>query len=103
GARLEKVAIPILKHSPATGAVIIGTEIMGSGLLDLELHRDAIGDDVRLTFAVAQGFSTHEFFLAQRVRSALRRDLAAVLAKADVIALPTTPSPAPSYPLADVG
>ena len=103
GARLEKVVLPILKHCPAAGAVIIGTEIMGNGLLDLELHRNAMGDDVRLTFAVAQGFSTHEFFLAQRVRSALRRDLAAVLARVDVVALPTTAAPAPRYPLADNG
>ena len=103
GARLEKVTLPILKHCAAAGAVIIGAETMGNALLDLDRHRNEMGDDVRLTFAVAQGFSTHEFFLAQRVRSALRRDLAAVLVKADVIALPTTASPAPSYPLADVG
>ena len=103
GARLDKVALPILKHCPAAGAVIIGTEIMAYGIQDLDLHRNAIGDDVRLTFAVAQGFSTYEFVLAQRVRAALRRDLAAVLAKADVIAVPTTAAPAPSYPLADGG
>jgi aspartyl-tRNA(Asn)/glutamyl-tRNA(Gln) amidotransferase subunit A len=83
--------------------LIIGTETMGSALGDLELHRDAMGDDLRLIFAIAQGFSTHEFFLAQRVRSALRRDLAAVLARVDVVALPTTAAAAPRYPLADNG
>jgi aspartyl-tRNA(Asn)/glutamyl-tRNA(Gln) amidotransferase subunit A len=103
GARLEKIDVPILRHCPAAGAVIIGTETMGNALADLALHRDAMGDDLRLVFTITQGLSAHEFFLAQRVRSALRRDLAAVLAKVDVIALPTNAAPAPSYPLADGG
>jgi aspartyl-tRNA(Asn)/glutamyl-tRNA(Gln) amidotransferase subunit A len=100
---LQRVDLPILRHCPAAGAVIIGTETMGNALEDLALHRSAMGDDLRVLFAVTQGLSAHEFFLAQRVRSALRRDLAAVLSKVDVVALPTTASPAPSYPLADQG
>ncbi len=103
GALLESVDLPILRHCPAAGAVLIGTETMGNALADLALHRDEMGDDLRVIFAITQGLSAHEYFLAQRVRSALRRDLAAVLRRVDAIALPTSAAPAPSYPLADGG
>jgi aspartyl-tRNA(Asn)/glutamyl-tRNA(Gln) amidotransferase subunit A len=103
GCRLEAIDVPILRHCPAAGAVIIGTETMGNALVDLALHRNEMGDDLRVLFAITQGLSAHEYFLAQRVRSALRRALAAVLERVDVIALPTSAAPAPRYPLADVG
>lgn len=53
------------------------------------------GLDVRLRLELGQLLPARYYILAQRLRSALCRELHAVMQRVDVVALPTTPVPAP--------
>lgn len=103
GATLVDVEIPLAHHAPAIGVVTIGTETMGTLTDILEANAEQTGDDLRLVIQILEQTSAREFFMAQRTRAVLRRQVAAALADVDVLALPTTNMAAPRYPLSEDG
>lgn len=103
GAILQRIDIPMAKHAPAIGYLIIGPESVAGNRDTWMNRRERIADDTRLSFAVIAGIPTVDQVDAERLRAGLRREMAAVLAKVDVLALPTTAITAPPYGEADEG
>lgn len=97
GATLVPVKLPLARHAASIGYLTIAPESLAANRSHWLQRRDEIGDDVRLTFAVIAGMSAFEVFDAMRLRSGLRREVAAALREVDVLALPTTAITAPRY------
>jgi aspartyl-tRNA(Asn)/glutamyl-tRNA(Gln) amidotransferase subunit A len=90
GASLVEVRSTLMRWAGAIGYVTIGME----GFVALSRvraeHMDELGLDVQLVLAGMETFRPDDYLDAQRVRAALRRELATLLADVDVLALPTT-------------
>jgi aspartyl-tRNA(Asn)/glutamyl-tRNA(Gln) amidotransferase subunit A len=97
GATLVDVSLPIARYAPMIGYMTIGPESVASHRREWMEQRELLGDDLRLVFAVLNGFTAVEQLDAQRLRVGLRRELAQALAGVDVIAMPTTAITAPRY------
>jgi aspartyl-tRNA(Asn)/glutamyl-tRNA(Gln) amidotransferase subunit A len=98
GARIERVAIPMLDEAhPALGRIIAAEGYAGHGWAYHE-RPDALVPDVRQRLAAGERLS-HEKLLAARRTAALLRDrLTGVFAQVDVLVLPVLPC---RIPLAD--
>jgi aspartyl-tRNA(Asn)/glutamyl-tRNA(Gln) amidotransferase subunit A len=103
GAELVDVSIPLAAVAAPIGYITIGCESFAGQMDHWNERRDLIADDLRLSYAVLSGLAASEFLDAQRLRAALRLEVARVLRDVDVIALPTTMTPAPELPVADRG
>lgn len=101
GAVLVPLDLPLAKVAAPIGYLTIGCESLSACSDAWTNHREKIGDDVRLAYAVLEGIRAAEFLDAQRLRSALRTEIARALANVDVIALPTTATGAAALPDAD--
>ncbi len=99
GAELVDLSLPALQHAQAVGVVSIGSETMGNLQDDLRRYRDHFSDELRVTLAVLQTLSADEYFAAQRTRAHIKGIVRDALDVVDVLALPTTATPAPLYPL----
>lgn len=88
GAVLVDVAIPLAAHAPAVGALTIASESTANISDDVVAFRDQFGEEMLAICAFLSNVSAREFLAAQRTRAALRRQVAAVLAGVDVLALP---------------
>jgi len=97
GATLVSVKMPIARHAARIGYMTIAPESLAQNRAHWLERRSKMGDDIRLVFAVVSGFSALEQLDAQRLRTGLRREAAAILDDVDVIALPTTAITAPRY------
>jgi aspartyl-tRNA(Asn)/glutamyl-tRNA(Gln) amidotransferase subunit A len=97
GATLVAVKMPIARHASKIGYMTIAPESLAQNRAHWLERRSKIGDDVRLVFAIVAGFSALEHLDAQRLRTGLRREAAAILSDVDVLALPTTAITAPRY------
>jgi aspartyl-tRNA(Asn)/glutamyl-tRNA(Gln) amidotransferase subunit A len=97
GAVLVPITMPLAKYAAQIGYLTIGPESLVSHRDEWLYHRERIGDDVRLTFAVLAGFSALDQLDAQYLRAGLRQEAAEVLREVDVLALPTTAITAPEY------
>lgn len=97
GARRVSVKIPYAKEAPAAGVLVIANETMG-GLLRCLPHLPEMGEDLRIILALLRGCATEHYFAARSVRAGLRRNLAAVMAGVDLLALPTTAALPPAWP-----
>jgi aspartyl-tRNA(Asn)/glutamyl-tRNA(Gln) amidotransferase subunit A len=97
GAALVDVSLPIAHHAHRIGFLTIGPESLAAHRREWIDHREMLGDDLRLSFAVLSGFTALEHLDAQRLRAGLRVELRHALAGVDVIALPTTAITAPRY------
>jgi aspartyl-tRNA(Asn)/glutamyl-tRNA(Gln) amidotransferase subunit A len=96
GAILVPIRLNLARHASAIGYLTIGVELF-TELADVRRkHMDDLGLDVQLLLAGLEAFPVGDYLDAQRLRSALRRETAAVLRDVDVIALPTTARTAPS-------
>jgi aspartyl-tRNA(Asn)/glutamyl-tRNA(Gln) amidotransferase subunit A len=101
GAVLIDIDIPLADLSAAMGVMVIGTETMGM-LTDVEEHQgEATGDDIRLLLNVLGQVSARDYFIAQRTRAQLRRNLAHALSSLDLIAMPAVACVAPPFDLKD--
>jgi aspartyl-tRNA(Asn)/glutamyl-tRNA(Gln) amidotransferase subunit A len=103
GATVVDVSIPLARNATPIGYLTIGPESLAANVhhwLDLEA-RARMNDDLRLSFAVLSGITCAENLDAQRLRTALREEVATALREVDVLALPTTAMTAPLYSLAD--
>jgi aspartyl-tRNA(Asn)/glutamyl-tRNA(Gln) amidotransferase subunit A len=101
GAVLVPLLLPLAKNAAPIGYFTIGCESFAACADAWKNRREEIGDDVRLSYAVIAGISAGEYLDAQRLRSALRLELAEALRHVDVIALPTTATAAAALPDAD--
>lgn len=97
GARLVPIKTSLVHHAAKIGYLTIGPESLAAHRGDWLERRHLMNDDLRLAFAVLSGFSALEQLDAQRLRAGLRREMAALLADLDLIALPTTAITAPRY------
>ncbi len=97
GAVLVRLRTRLLRHAAPIGYLTIAPESLAAVRAHWLERRALITDDVRMTFAVAEQFSAVDQLDAQRLRSGLRREVAALLADVDVIALPTTAITAPRF------
>ncbi len=95
GAILVPVRIKMAKHAAAIGYLTIGLESFSAMLDARHEHMDELGPDVQLLMAGMETFRADDYLDAQRLRAALRREVAEVLAGVDVLALPTTARGAP--------
>jgi aspartyl-tRNA(Asn)/glutamyl-tRNA(Gln) amidotransferase subunit A len=90
GATLVPLELPLARHAAAIGYVTIAIEATAA-LREVEaLVRPALGADLRVFLAGVNAFSATDYVHAQRLREALREDVANALARVDLIVLPTT-------------
>jgi aspartyl-tRNA(Asn)/glutamyl-tRNA(Gln) amidotransferase subunit A len=95
GATLQPIAIPLASHASAIGYVTIGLEEC-TALRELRRRHGAEMEEyIQLFLMQMSAFSATDYLDAQRLRSRLREQTAAVLREVDLIALPTTNCTAP--------
>jgi aspartyl-tRNA(Asn)/glutamyl-tRNA(Gln) amidotransferase subunit A len=118
GARIEEVSLPHLPHAIATYYIVATAEassnlarydgvrhgLRAPGARDLRaLHGDTrdlgLGREVKRrillgTFVLSSGYYDAYYLRALKVRTLIRRDFEAAFRTCDVVALPTTPTPA---------
>jgi aspartyl-tRNA(Asn)/glutamyl-tRNA(Gln) amidotransferase subunit A len=95
GARVEEVSLPLSKYAAAAGRIISLTE---SAEIHEKFLRTRLADyspDVRAGFLVGQLVLGKHYMKAQRLRSLIRQEMAAVLRRVDALVTPTVPIAAP--------
>ncbi len=102
GAQVEEVSIPSLEHNAAAHIVILLGEAFAYHQRNLRAIPDKFGDMVRARFTVGGLFTSGDYVQAQRLRNVLKREVAQVLERVDVIVTPTTSTPALRFEEADV-
>ncbi|MBN2195823.1 MAG: amidase [Polyangiaceae bacterium] len=95
GATLVPIHVPLSSRAPAASYVTIGVETLTALREAFTLHLKELGPDLQLVLLAISELSGTEFLEAQRLRAALRLEVAAVLGAVDVLALPTTARAAP--------
>jgi aspartyl-tRNA(Asn)/glutamyl-tRNA(Gln) amidotransferase subunit A len=90
GATLVEVRSKLMRRAGAIGCLTIGIEGFVALSRARAEHMDELGLDVQLVLAGLETFRPDDYLDAQRLRSALRQEMAALLADVDVLALPTT-------------
>jgi aspartyl-tRNA(Asn)/glutamyl-tRNA(Gln) amidotransferase subunit A len=95
GAILVPTAMPLAKVAAPIGYFSISCESLAAVRDKVDRFRSKLADDLRVSYAVADGITAAEFLDAQRLRTALREELAKILRSVDVVALPTTATTAP--------
>ena len=103
GVELRTVKVPLAPHAARIGYVSIGSEGLAYQRDYWLHHRNAMGDDLRLSIAALAGITALEYLDAQRLRRALGLEVADVLRTVDALALPCTAGPAPRYDERDAG
>jgi aspartyl-tRNA(Asn)/glutamyl-tRNA(Gln) amidotransferase subunit A len=96
GATVQDVEIPSI-HSAMSFLVILLAEAFAYHERDLRERPELFGDVLREKFLAGGLLTAAEYAQAQRLRAQLCEDMAAALARVDVLATPTTPGPAPSF------
>jgi aspartyl-tRNA(Asn)/glutamyl-tRNA(Gln) amidotransferase subunit A len=103
GAILVPVDIPLASQAHPIGVMNIATETMGALTDDFLSEADKMGDDLRLLLNLFQRVRARDYLIATRTRAGLRRQVAAAIAGVDILAMPSTLSTAPDYPLSETG
>ena len=96
GARLVPVKLRLARYAAAIGYLTIGVEAFTAMTEIRTRHMDELGQDMQLFLAGLETFRPDDYVDAQRVRSALRLELAEVLREVDVLAMPATALAAPT-------
>ncbi len=97
GARVEEVTIPSLAYANIANTVIMLSEAFAYHEQDLRSQPQNFGEAVRMRFFAGGLFSSGDYVQAQRARSRVRREVAQVMERVDVLALPSSPRPAPAF------
>ncbi len=97
GAEIVRIEIPMARYAAAMGYLTISPEVVAVKRETLRSRRSELPDDIRLMFAIVEGFSCGEYLDAQRLRSGLRIAMAELFRDIDVLAMPTTAITAPRY------
>jgi aspartyl-tRNA(Asn)/glutamyl-tRNA(Gln) amidotransferase subunit A len=95
GAVVGDVALPALGHAGAAlGAVILAEARAGlRPLLGKRIER--VSPEIRIYLELGKLVTAGHYLAAQRLRTRLYEEMRAALAGADLLAMPTTPMPAP--------
>jgi aspartyl-tRNA(Asn)/glutamyl-tRNA(Gln) amidotransferase subunit A len=92
GARIVEVAIPHAEHGNLACTVTIRSESYAFHERDLRERGELYGRHTRRVLQVGALFTAADFVQAQRVRSLVKAEVAAALAAADVLLVPTMSS-----------
>jgi aspartyl-tRNA(Asn)/glutamyl-tRNA(Gln) amidotransferase subunit A len=95
GATLVPVELALAHHAAAIGYLTIAIEAAAALREVTALKGREFGDDLQIFLAGVEGFAVDDYVLAQRLRDALRDEVARVLQDVDLIALPTAADIAP--------
>ena len=99
GAELVDVDLPILAHAPAVGVLSIGMETLAN-LSDLVASApETLSDSLHINLEVLRRIDVQDFLKAQCTRRAIQETMRDLLDDVHLMALPTTASAAPPYPL----
>jgi Asp-tRNA(Asn)/Glu-tRNA(Gln) amidotransferase A subunit family amidase len=90
GAILVEVESELMRWAGAIGYLTIGLEAFVALAKVRAEHMDELGLDTQLVLSGLETFRADDYLDAQRLRGALRLDMARLLADVDVLALPTT-------------
>jgi aspartyl-tRNA(Asn)/glutamyl-tRNA(Gln) amidotransferase subunit A len=99
GAEVRDVQIPSLAATHSFLLIMLA-EAYAYHERDLREHPELYGDVLRERLLAGALVTGAEYVQAQRIRSAICREIAAVLRDVDVLATPTTPKPATPFALA---
>src|SRR5207245_820194 len=97
GAALEDVQIPSIQAAGAYTAILLA-EAFAYHEHDLREHPERFGEILRERMLAGALITASEYVQAQRLRTQLRADMNAVLRRVDVLATPTSPKTAPTFP-----
>jgi len=95
GAVLVPVKLRLARYAAPIGYLTIGVEAFTAMTEIRARHMDELGQDMQLFLAGLETFRPDDYVDAQRVRSALRLELAELLRQVDVLAMPATALGAP--------
>lgn len=90
GAKLVPMKLTMARHAPAIGYVVIGIEARSLLAEEWRDHAEDMSHDLQLSMAALSTISAHEYVDALRLRTGLRREVAAAFQTIDLLALPTT-------------
>jgi len=96
GAVLVGVKLRLARYAAPIGYLTIGVEAFTAMSEIRALHMDELGQDMQLFLAGLETFRPDDYVDAQRIRSALRTELAEALRHVDVLAMPATAVSAPT-------
>src|SRR5215471_18719484 len=96
GAEVRDVTIPSLHTSPSF-FLILAAEAFAYHEHDIRAHPELYGDVLRERILTGALVTAAEYTQAQRLRVQLCTEMAEVLQDVDIIATPTTPTPATSF------
>jgi aspartyl-tRNA(Asn)/glutamyl-tRNA(Gln) amidotransferase subunit A len=99
GAEVRDVTIPSLHATPAFLLIVLA-EAFAYHERDIREHPELYGDVLRERILTGALVTAAEYTQAQRLRAQLCREMAEVLQDVDVLATPTTPTPATPFTLA---
>ena len=95
GARIEEVKIPSLDYASITNSVIMLAEAFAYHKRNLQIQPQNFGEQVRQRLYLGGLFNANDLMQALRARSRIKREFAQALQRVDVVAMPTSLSPAP--------
>ena len=99
GAELVELSMPLSRHAPGTGVLVIAGETMGGLIDDYQQHANQMSQSLRLLLACLQRATAQEYFRACQTRARLRLEMAKQFHNVDLIAIPTINTPTPKWPL----
>lgn len=94
GAELVPIRLDLAPFAAAIGYVTIALEAV-AGMVQERQHMEDLLADTQLLVSVVSAFKADDYVLAQRLRGALRRELAQAFREVDLIAHPTVGGPPP--------
>jgi aspartyl-tRNA(Asn)/glutamyl-tRNA(Gln) amidotransferase subunit A len=95
GAVVVDVSLPALEHSgPALGAIILPEACAALRPL-LGSRIDQVSIETRIYLELGKVVTAQQYLAAQRLRTRLYEEIQAEFARVDLLAMPTTPLPAP--------
>lgn len=97
GATLVDVTVPLGSLVNAVGAITIGSETAANLRDHFAEHGRQFGAELAVLLRMMQLVPAQDFMTAARARAGLRRAVAARFGEVDLLAMPTTATPAPPY------
>ena len=95
GATLVPVELPLARHAAAIGYLTIAVEAL-AGLREVQARYErSLAPDLQLFLRGVEGFASDDYVDAQRLREAMRTEVAHALEDVDVLVSPTTRGVAP--------
>jgi aspartyl-tRNA(Asn)/glutamyl-tRNA(Gln) amidotransferase subunit A len=96
GAILVPLELPLAHHAAAIGYLTVAVEAHAALREVSALKGAELGADLRIFLAGVSAFSSDDYVDAQRLRAALREEVARALGSVDLLALPSAANTAPA-------